>query len=109
VDVDEQLKIFDKFYEIGEIRHHSTGRHKFQGKGTGVGLAIVKGMIEAHGGMVWVESPVESNPENPGSAFFMLLPLEEDNSQSEFSFVRSGGPSPRNITQPASSDLNEEG
>ncbi|HTY20906.1 MAG TPA: ATP-binding protein, partial [Geobacteraceae bacterium] len=109
VEVDEQLKIFDKFYEIGEIRHHSTGRHKFQGKGTGVGLAIVKGMIEAHGGMVWVESPVESNTENPGSAFFMLLPLEEDNSQSEFCFVRSGGPNPRNITQPASDDLNEEG
>jgi len=94
VDIDEQLKIFDKFYEIGDIRHHSSGKHKFQGKGTGVGLAIVKGMIEAHGGMVWVESPAADTPEGSGSAFFMLLPLEEDSSQAAFPFMRTGTPHP---------------
>ncbi len=52
INADEQLKIFDKFYEVGDIRHHSSGKHKFLGKGTGLGLAIVKGMVEAHGGMV---------------------------------------------------------
>ncbi len=70
IDPDEQLKIFDKFYEIGDIRHHSTGRHKFLGKGTGLGLAIVKGMVEAHGGMVWVESPVTGIPDEVGERFF---------------------------------------
>ncbi|HEY6008262.1 MAG TPA: ATP-binding protein [Geobacteraceae bacterium] len=75
---DDQLKIFDTFYEVGDIRHHSSGKHKFQGKGTGMGLAIVKGMIEAHGGMVWVESP---NTAGEGSTFFLLLPLEEETGQ----------------------------
>ncbi|MBT1073669.1 sensor histidine kinase [Geobacter grbiciae] len=77
VSHDEQVKIFDKFYEVGDIRHHSSGKNKFQGKGTGLGLAIVKGMVEAHGGMVWVESPGESSDGRLGSAFFVLLPLEE--------------------------------
>jgi PAS domain S-box-containing protein len=86
---DEQLKIFDKFYEIGEIRHHSTGRHKFLGKGTGLGLAIVKGMVEAHDGMVWVESPATGIPERSGSSFFLLLPLEEDAGQGAFPFMHT--------------------
>ena len=92
VAIEEQLKVFDKFYEIGDIRHHSTGKHKFQGKGTGLGLTIVKGMIEAHGGMIWMESPATDDPDNPGSAFFLLLPLEEDNSQSAFPFMHVDGP-----------------
>lgn len=80
---DEQLKIFDKFYEVGDIRHHSSGKHKFQGKGTGLGLAIVKGMVEAHGGMVWVESSAGS-----GSTFFLLLPLEDIPGQPALPFVQ---------------------
>lgn len=91
IDPDEQLKIFDKFYEIGDIRHHSTGRHKFLGKGTGLGLAIVKGMVEAHGGMVWVESPATGIPEGSGSSFFLLLPLEEDAGQEVFPFMHTEG------------------
>ncbi|GAB7024954.1 PAS domain-containing sensor histidine kinase [Geotalea toluenoxydans] len=83
IRVDEQLKIFDKFYEVGDIRHHSSGKHKFQGKGTGLGLAIVKGMVEAHGGMVWVESSAGS-----GSSFFLLLPLEEIPGQPTLPFVQ---------------------
>lgn len=77
VSHDEQVKIFDKFYEIGEIRHHSSGKYKFLGKGAGLGLAIVKGMVEAHGGMVWVESVGADPAARFGSAFFVLLPLEE--------------------------------
>ncbi|BDV44698.1 histidine kinase [Geotalea uraniireducens] len=77
VSHDEQVKIFDKFYEIGEIRHHSSGKYKFLGKGAGLGLAIVKGMVEAHGGMVWVESVGTDAAARFGSAFIVLLPLEE--------------------------------
>ncbi|HWI40101.1 MAG TPA: histidine kinase dimerization/phospho-acceptor domain-containing protein, partial [Verrucomicrobiae bacterium] len=40
---DEQVRIFDKFYEVGEISHHSSGDYKFQGKGAGLGLAIARG------------------------------------------------------------------
>jgi len=83
IDAGEQLKIFDKFYEIGDICHHSSGKHKFQGKGTGLGLAIVKGMVEAHGGMVWVESTGAS-----GSSFLLLLPLEEYAGQPTLPFMQ---------------------
>jgi signal transduction histidine kinase len=89
IDPGEQLKIFDKFYEIGDISHHSTGRYKFLGKGTGLGLAIVKGMVEAHGGMVWVESQATVIPERSGSSFFLLLPLAEDAGQVAFPFMHS--------------------
>lgn len=90
IDFPEQVKIFDKFYEVGEIRHHSTGKHKFQGKGAGLGLAIVKGMVEAHDGMAWVESAGASQ-ESGGSSFFILLPLEEGVRQSTFSFMQGEG------------------
>jgi hypothetical protein len=69
----EQLRVFDKFYEIGDIASHSTSQTRFGGKGVGLGLTLVKGMVEAHGGMVWVESQGEASLE-PGSAFHVLLP-----------------------------------
>ena len=73
---EEQQRIFEIFYEVGEIRHHSSGRKGEQGRGAGIGLAIVKGMVEAHGGMVWVES-------SAGSSFFLVLPLEQEAIQPE--------------------------
>lgn len=68
---DEQQRIFELFYEVGEIRHHTSGGGRQHGRGAGLGLAIVKGMVEAHGGMVWVESC-------GGSSFFVILPLEQE-------------------------------
>ena len=72
----EEQGIFEIFYEVGEIRHHSSGSGGPRGKGAGLGLAIVKGMVEAHGGMVWVES-------GQGSSFFLVLPLEQELIQPE--------------------------
>lgn len=89
IDEDEQLTIFEKFYGIGDIRHHTSGRHKFQGKGPGLGLAIVKGMVEAQGGMVWVESPFTDAGGELGSAFIFLLPMEEGISQPGLPFMRA--------------------
>ena len=86
---DERRNIFDSFYELGDIRHHTSGKDKFQGRGAGLGLTIVKGMIEAHGGMVWVESPASDASGRPGSAFFLLIPLEEGSSQTAFPFMQA--------------------
>ena len=75
IDREDQLRIFDKFYEAGDIEEHSTGKVAFKSKGTGLGLAIAKGIVEMHGGEIWVESS-GYNPETfPGSTFHILLPL----------------------------------
>jgi len=75
IDRDDQLRIFDKFYEVGNIEEHSTGKVAFKSKGAGLGLAIAKGIVEMHGGEIWVESS-GCNPETfPGSTFHILLPL----------------------------------
>ncbi len=67
--------IFEKFYQIGEVALHSSGKTSFKGGGPGLGLALVKGAVEAHGGMVWVESSGYSEQTLPGSAFKVLLPV----------------------------------
>lgn len=58
----EHARIFDKFYRVG--RSETQGR-----RGSGVGLALVRHVVEAHGGRVTVESaPGE------GSRFTLLFP-----------------------------------
>lgn len=72
----EQMNIFDKFYEIGKIEEHSTGKVAFKSRGTGLGLTIVRGIIEMHGGEIWVDSPGHDPEQCPGSAFHILLPVQ---------------------------------
>jgi signal transduction histidine kinase len=59
---EEQVRIFDRFHRVGSPEHH-------RAKGTGLGLYLVKAIVEAHGGRVWVESAPER-----GSIFIFTLP-----------------------------------
>ena len=70
--------IFEKLYQLGTVELHSSGRTSFKGGGPGLGLAIAAGIIKAHNGKVWVESPGYDEAKLPGSTFFIRMPLPKD-------------------------------
>ena len=78
INRDDHLKIFDKFYEVGNIEEHSSGKVAFKSRGAGLGLSIAKGVAEIHGGQIWVESSGQNLTSMPGSTFFIVLPLDKD-------------------------------
>lgn len=63
IPVEKLSKVFDRFYQV----EASLARHY---EGMGLGLSIAKGMVELHGGRIWVESV-----EGMGSSFTFALPL----------------------------------
>lgn len=65
VPLEHLSHIFDRFYQVNGSSTRRFG-------GTGLGLALVKEVVEAHGGAVWVESGEESRR---GSTFSVFLPV----------------------------------
>jgi len=61
--------IFEPFYEVQDVMHHSSSKTDFMGGGIGVGLSSVKEILQAHNG----EVAVESVP-GKGSTFTLILP-----------------------------------
>jgi DNA-binding LacI/PurR family transcriptional regulator/signal transduction histidine kinase len=70
--------IFEKLHQVGKVELHSSGRTKFKGGGPGLGLAIAAGIIKAHSGKIWAESPGYDEEKLPGSTFFIRLPLPKE-------------------------------
>ena len=62
---EETNKIFVKFYQVANIE-------KQRPKGSGMGLAISKALVEMHGGKIWVESDL-----GRGSTFYFTLPAQQ--------------------------------
>jgi signal transduction histidine kinase len=61
---DQKDKIFTKLFRADNVREKDT-------EGTGLGLYLVKAIVEETGGSVWFESE-----QNKGTTFFVTLPIE---------------------------------
>jgi signal transduction histidine kinase len=78
----ELVRIFDRFYQVDP-----SSRRRFGGMG--LGLSLVRSIVEAHRGAVWAESE-----EGIGSTFFVWLPfkeVEEDSAAEDDQSVRLEG------------------
>ena len=62
---DQQARVFSKFFR-------GTNVVKMETEGTGLGLFIVKNVIEAHGGKTWFESE-----EGKGTKFYLTIPIKK--------------------------------
>jgi K+-sensing histidine kinase KdpD len=72
-------RVFDKFFRAtrdGDVTTH-------QPSGTGMGLAIAKGIVEAHDGQIWIESGTEGK----GTLVVFTLPIGDDDPRES-----TGGP-----------------
>ena len=76
LDAEHHELIFEKFYQVGDVAIHSSGKTSFKGGGPGLGLAIVRGVARAHGGKAWVESLKHDEAKFPGSIFYLQLPID---------------------------------
>ena len=76
IDQEEIEQIFERFYRSGDELTRAV-------KGSGLGLTLVKQIVEAHRGTIQVESEPGS-----GSIFFIRLPIMEDKGDGENSYNR---------------------
>ena len=69
VPADLRARVFDKFF-----RATNQGGAGHQPSGTGMGLAIARGIVEAHGGHIWIEDAAIG----AGARFLFTLPIGDD-------------------------------
>ncbi len=63
-------RIFDRFYQV-----EGAPRRKYGG--TGLGLALVKAIVDTHNGSIRAYSPITDDPEHPGTRVEVTLPLSD--------------------------------
>ncbi|MDX6270755.1 MAG: hypothetical protein QOD28_1978 [Acidobacteriota bacterium] len=69
-------RVFDKFFRATRDGDTGDGR---QPKGTGMGLAVAKGIVEAHGGRIWIEEGAAGT----GTRVVFTLPVGDAETMSE--------------------------
>lgn len=83
ISLENQSIIFEKFGQLGRLELHSSGKTKFKGDGAGLGLPIARGILEAHGGSIWVESEGYDEKKCPGSTFHILIPIRTETAETK--------------------------
>jgi len=63
ISAEDLSRVFERFYRVDESRSRDDG-------GTGIGLAIARSVVEAHGGRIWADSEP-----GRGSTFTFELPI----------------------------------
>lgn len=71
IDEEEKEKVFDLFYRVDESRNKKTG-------GYGIGLNLVKNIVEKLGGQVLIRDNLNENNEIRGSVFEVRLPNSKE-------------------------------
>jgi PAS domain S-box-containing protein len=64
ISAEDFPRVFDRFWQA---------RRDDRQRGTGLGLPIAKGLVEAHGGQIWLESAL-----GQGTAFFFTIPTAKN-------------------------------
>ena len=67
IPAEEREKVFDKFRQLGSVQTRQQG-------GSGLGLSIASGIVEAHGGKLWVDT----GENGQGSNFQFFMPIERE-------------------------------
>jgi len=65
----DQIRLFQRFGQLYTGADRQTG-------GTGLGLAISKAIVEAHGGVIWLESPPSEEPDGRGTVLAFRVPCD---------------------------------
>lgn len=74
IDEEDKEKVFDLFYRVDESRNKKTG-------GYGIGLNLVKNIVEKLGGQVAISDNLNTNKEIRGSVFEVRLPKSKEETQ----------------------------
>lgn len=82
-------RLFDRFVTLQRLLEHHSGDFEFGAGGLGLGLALVRGVVRAHGGEVWAEGRGRDPNKLPGSAFHVWLPAQESVACAEDTGVRT--------------------
>jgi signal transduction histidine kinase len=75
ISAEDLPRIFEKFYSKTNLALHSSSRTKFKGGGSGLGLSVAKGIVEAHGGKIIIESPGHDEVQLLGTTVRIFLPV----------------------------------